>query len=113
MSRKEKRATLTPKKYGIEAIKEKTPAWTFAKSSESPSKSTAAITSYSINSKARNSRINIYSNKPGTAKATMTRFKDPAPGPGAYTIPSSVGVVAHYYRRNDSRSAARQFTTIS
>ena len=115
MSRKNKRFDFTPKKYGIEVVRQKTPAWTFSKSSESPSKnSTAGTTMYSQNTKsnARNNKINVYSTKPETSKG---RFRDrmDAPGPGAYSIPSSVGVVAHYYRRNGSRSAARQFTTIS
>ena len=31
---KRQKFDLTPKKYGADAIKEKTPAWTFAKSSD-------------------------------------------------------------------------------
>ena len=33
-SAKRRKFDLTPKKYGVEAVKEKTPAWTFAKSSD-------------------------------------------------------------------------------
>ena len=33
-SAKRRKLDLTPKKYGVEAVKEKTPAWTFAKSTD-------------------------------------------------------------------------------
>ena len=88
----------TPKNFGIEVVREKHPAWTFAKSSEQPT--SACSNAFSVSTKPNaGSKTNKPAINSGKA-SSQGRFKDrsSAPGPGTYTIPSSIGVMAHYYR---------------
>ena len=90
---------MTPKKYGVEAVREKTPAWTFAKSSdvafgkEASQSNTASQLSQIKNEKSQDLV---------TSPKKRFKQKNKQPGPGAYNIPGTIGMIAQFYRADHS-----------